>query len=148
MITADHWRAVRARIHDDICGNAFDEKRNTFVQYYGGEALDASLLLIPQVGFLPADDPRIAGTVAAIERELMHHGLVLRYATAQVDDGIGGAEGAFRARRPGRWRDGGARPGRRPPRKRDAAARLSEVVSRRVHKRAACTGTVRSLQPG
>ena len=61
----ERWRTVRDEIHADICANGFDAKRNTFVQYYGGEALDAALLLVPQVGFLPADDPRVAGTVAA-----------------------------------------------------------------------------------
>src|SRR5690606_16080557 len=64
------WRRVRAAIHDDIVSRGFDAGRNSFVQYYGGRALDASLLLLPQTGFLPPDDPRIAGTIAAIEREL------------------------------------------------------------------------------
>src|SRR5690606_17691592 len=65
--------------------------------HYGGEALDASLLLIPQVGFLPANDPRFVGTVEAIERELVEDGFVLRYSTDEVDDGLGGKEGAFLA---------------------------------------------------
>jgi GH15 family glucan-1,4-alpha-glucosidase len=93
----DRWRAIRAEIHADICENGFDARRNTFVQHYGGEALDAALLLIPQVGFLPAQDPRVAGTVAAIERELLHSGLVRRYSTERTDDGVGGMEGAFLA---------------------------------------------------
>lgn len=93
----ERWRAVRDEIHADICANGFDAERNTFVQHYGGEPLDAALLLIPQVGFLPADDPRVAGTVAAIERELVQDGFVLRYSTEQVDDGLGGREGAFLA---------------------------------------------------
>jgi GH15 family glucan-1,4-alpha-glucosidase len=93
----DRWRAIRDTIHADICNHAYDQGRNTFVQYYGGTALDAALLLIPQVGFLPVDDPRVAGTVAAIERELLRDGLVLRYSTDEVDDGIGGEEGAFLA---------------------------------------------------
>jgi GH15 family glucan-1,4-alpha-glucosidase len=93
----DRWREVRDTIHADICENGFDPKRNTFVQHYGGEALDASLLLFAQVGFLPADDPRLAGTIAAIERELVRDGFVLRYSTDKVDDGVGGEEGAFLA---------------------------------------------------
>ncbi len=93
----DRWRAVRDEIRADILANGFDEQRQTFVQYYGGEALDAALLLIPQVGFLPADDPRFVGTVAAIERELVEEGFVLRYSTDQVDDGLTGKEGAFLA---------------------------------------------------
>jgi GH15 family glucan-1,4-alpha-glucosidase len=89
----ERWREVRAEIHADVCANAFDEKRNTFVQYYGARDLDAALLLIPQTGFLPAKDPRIAGTVAAIERELMRgNGLVMRY-TKDVADPQ--REGAF-----------------------------------------------------
>jgi pentatricopeptide repeat protein len=89
----DRWREIRAEIHDDVCKNAFDAKRNTFVQYYGARELDAALLLIPQTGFLPADDPRIAGTVAAIERELMRDdGLVYRY-TKDAEDTK--REGAF-----------------------------------------------------
>lgn len=93
----DRWRAIRDAIHADICSHGYDPGRNTFVQHYGGTALDAALLLIPQVGFLPVDDPRVAGTVAAIERELLRDGLVLRYSTDEVDDGIGGEEGAFLA---------------------------------------------------
>jgi GH15 family glucan-1,4-alpha-glucosidase len=93
----DHWRELRDTIHADICEHGFVPSRNSFVQHYGGEALDASLLLIPQVGFLPADDPRVAGTVEAIERELVRNGFVLRYSTDEVDDGIGGEEGAFLA---------------------------------------------------
>jgi GH15 family glucan-1,4-alpha-glucosidase len=89
----DRWREVRAEIHADVCDNAFDAKRNTFVQYYGGSELDAALLLLPQTGFLPARDPRIAGTVAAIERELVSgDGLVMRY-TRDVADPQ--REGAF-----------------------------------------------------
>ena len=88
----DRWREIRAEIHDDVCANAFDSKRNTFVQYYGARVLDAALLLIPQTGFLPASDPRVAGTVAAIERELVSSdGLVVRYTNA---DELG-REGAF-----------------------------------------------------
>jgi GH15 family glucan-1,4-alpha-glucosidase len=91
------WRATRDRIRDDILRNGFDAGRNSFVQHYGGDALDASLLLIPLVGFLPPDDPRVLGTIRAIERELAADGFVRRYSTAHVDDGVGGPEGAFLA---------------------------------------------------
>ncbi len=94
---ADHWRSVRDTIHAEVCEKGFNTSRNSFVQYYGGDTLDASLLLIPQVGFLPPDDPRIAGTVKAVEQDLLHDGFVLRYATGEVDDGVGGTEGAFLA---------------------------------------------------
>lgn len=93
----EEWRAIRDDIHADICEHGFDSSRNTFVQYYGGQALDAALLLIPQVGFLPPDDARVAGTVAAVERELLRDGFVLRYRTDEIDDGIGSEEGAFLA---------------------------------------------------
>jgi GH15 family glucan-1,4-alpha-glucosidase len=92
-----HWRAVRQEIHDDICARGWDAGRNSFVQYYGGKDLDASLLLLVQVGFLPPDDPRMHATVAAIERELMRDGLVQRYSTASAVDGLPGDEGAFLA---------------------------------------------------
>lgn len=93
----DNWRAIREEIHTEICTRAFDPERNSFVQYYDGKPLDASLLLMPQVGFLKPDDPRVIGTVAAIERELLHDGFVLRYSTEEVDDGLSGREGAFLA---------------------------------------------------
>jgi GH15 family glucan-1,4-alpha-glucosidase len=93
----DRWKRVREEIHRDICEHGYDRERNTFVQHYGGRALDASVLLIPQTGFLPADDPRFRGTVEAIERELLHEGFVRRYSTDEVDDGVGGDEGAFLA---------------------------------------------------
>jgi GH15 family glucan-1,4-alpha-glucosidase len=90
------WRALREQIHADVCTNGFDAKRNTFVQSYGGESLDASLLIIPLVGFLPAGDPRMLGTMAAIEHELMTDGLVYRYATAGTHvDGLPPGEGSF-----------------------------------------------------
>jgi GH15 family glucan-1,4-alpha-glucosidase len=91
----DHWRAIADTIHADICENGFDRKRNSFVQHYGSVELDASLLVLPQVGFLPADDPKITGTIAAIESELKVDGFVRRYSTDRVDDGIRGREGAF-----------------------------------------------------
>ncbi|MGN6465125.1 MAG: glycoside hydrolase family 15 protein [Rhizobiaceae bacterium] len=93
----EKWRKTRDAIHADICENGFDAERNTFVQYYGGKELDASLLLIAQSGFLPPDDPRVIGTVEAIERDLRHDGLIRRYSTESVDDGVGGHEGAFLA---------------------------------------------------
>jgi GH15 family glucan-1,4-alpha-glucosidase len=92
-----HWSAIRDRIHEEVCSKGFDPVKNSFVQYYGGSALDAALLLIPLVGFLPATDPRVLGTVAAIERELLHDGLVLRYDTRDDTDGLPPGEGAFLA---------------------------------------------------
>jgi GH15 family glucan-1,4-alpha-glucosidase len=93
----DRWRRVRKQIHADICKQGFNEKLNSFTQYYGGETLDASLLLMPRVGFLPPDDPRILGTIKAIEKRLLKDGFVMRYATEHVDDGVGGSEGSFLA---------------------------------------------------
>jgi len=90
----DRWQALRSRIHDDVCSHGFDPERGTFVQSYGSRELDASLLMMSLVGFLPANDPRIVGTVAAIERELTRDGLVLRY---RAQDGLPGREGAFLA---------------------------------------------------
>src|SRR5206468_183463 len=78
---ADHWRAIRDRIHAEVCDRGYDEQLGSFVQSYGSKALDASLLLIPLVGFLPADDPRVGGTVDAIMRDLMRSGFVIRYLT-------------------------------------------------------------------
>jgi GH15 family glucan-1,4-alpha-glucosidase len=91
----DRWRVLRARIHADVCNKGFDPERNAFVQYYGGKGLDAALLLIPLVGFLPADDPRMIGTVEAIQRELTHDGLVRRYLPEERVDGLPGSEGTF-----------------------------------------------------
>src|SRR6516164_8604204 len=91
----ESWRKVRDRMHAMICGLGFDSERNTFTQSFGGSELDASLLLISLVGFLPADDPRVRGTVAAIERGLMIDGLVLRYRTEADIDGLAPGEGVF-----------------------------------------------------
>ncbi|HEY9266075.1 MAG TPA: glycoside hydrolase family 15 protein, partial [Mycobacterium sp.] len=91
------WRALRDRIHTDVCTNGFDAQRNTFTQSYGSEALDAALLLIPRVGFLPWKDPRVVGTVEAVQKELGHDGLLLRYRTEHGVDGLPGTEGAFLA---------------------------------------------------
>ncbi len=89
------WAEMRDRIHDDVCRNGFDPALNSFVQAYGSKALDASLLLLPLVGFLPPDDPRIVGTLSAIERRLMSNGLVFRYDTGRTEDGLPPGEGAF-----------------------------------------------------
>jgi GH15 family glucan-1,4-alpha-glucosidase len=93
------WRQLRGRIHDEVCRRGFDPGRNTFTQYYGSRELDASLLMIPLVGFLPADDPRMIDTVEAVERELMRGGFLLRYRTeereAEQVDGLPPGEGAF-----------------------------------------------------
>ena len=92
---ADRWRNLRDRLHGEICDRGFNADRNTFVQYYGGTDVDAALLMMAEVGFLPADDPRIAGTVAAVERDLLRDGLVDRYRTASGVDGLPTGEGAF-----------------------------------------------------
>jgi GH15 family glucan-1,4-alpha-glucosidase len=91
----EHWRKLRNAIHVQVCKQGFDARRNSFVQSYGSKNLDASLLLIPQVGFLPADDPRVLGTIAAIERGLLADGLVSRYSTATHIDGLPAGEGTF-----------------------------------------------------
>ena len=93
----ERWRSLRATIHKEVCRNGFDRERNSFVQYYGGAELDASLLMIPLVGFLPASDPRVSGTVAAIERNLMADGFVLRYRTHPDVDGLPPGEAPFLA---------------------------------------------------
>jgi GH15 family glucan-1,4-alpha-glucosidase len=93
----DEWRALRARIHAQVCEKGFDAERNTFVQVYGSRELDASLLMIPLVGFLPPEDPRVRGTVTAIERELCRDGLVHRYDTRRTKDGLPPGEGVFLA---------------------------------------------------
>ncbi|HVC96008.1 MAG TPA: glycoside hydrolase family 15 protein, partial [Pirellulales bacterium] len=91
----DRWRRLRAQIHDDVCRQGYNAKRGAFVQYYGAEQLDASLLMVPLVGFLPVDDPRVRGTIAAIERELTIEGFVARYPTESGVDGLPPGEGAF-----------------------------------------------------
>ena len=93
----DRWRALRAEIFDDVCAKGWNAEKATFTQYYGGAAVDAALLLIPRVGFLPWNDERVAGTVAAVQRELCEGGFVLRYRTEQGVDGLPGDEGAFLA---------------------------------------------------
>jgi GH15 family glucan-1,4-alpha-glucosidase len=91
----ERWRNVRDAIHAQVCAAGYDAQSNTFVQSYGSPHLDASLLLIPQVGFLPPDDPRVRGTVDAIERNLVVNGLVLRYSTATDVDTLPPGEGTF-----------------------------------------------------
>lgn len=91
----DRWRSLADTIHADICANAIDPERNCFTQFYGSTAMDASLLMIPLVGFLPPDDPRIVATVHEVARELGHNGLLLRYRTDETHDGLDGDEGAF-----------------------------------------------------
>jgi GH15 family glucan-1,4-alpha-glucosidase len=92
---AERWRRLRDAIHADVCEKAFDRELGAFVQAYGSKALDASVLLLPLVGFLPPDDPRMTGTVGAIERHLVADGFVLRYDTARGIDGLPPGEGAF-----------------------------------------------------
>jgi GH15 family glucan-1,4-alpha-glucosidase len=91
------WRELRASIHADVCERGFSRKRNSFVQSYGSEELDASLLLIPMMGFLPAGDPRVVSTVEAIRRDLTVDGLVMRYRTQAAHDGMPPGEGVFLA---------------------------------------------------
>jgi GH15 family glucan-1,4-alpha-glucosidase len=94
----ERWREIRSRIHREITEQGFDVELNSFTQAYGSKRLDASLLVIPLVGFLPADDPRVIGTVAAIERDLVRDGFVYRYVhdeEARGIDGLPPGEGAF-----------------------------------------------------
>lgn len=93
----ERWQQIADEIHGDVCVRGFDPELNSFVQAYGSKELDASLLLLPAVGFLPCDDPRIAGTIAAIERHLISDGLVMRYNSAATEDGLPPGEGAFLA---------------------------------------------------
>ena len=93
----DRWRALRDTIHRDVCEKGFDAAQNSFVESYGSPLLDASILLLPSVGFLPASDPRIRGTLAAIERYMMRGGFVLRHDPREISDEIQPIEGAFLA---------------------------------------------------
>jgi GH15 family glucan-1,4-alpha-glucosidase len=93
----ERWRKLRDTIHAEVLERGFDAKREAFVQAYGTDALDAAVLLIPLLGFLPPDDPRVLSTTTVIERELCRDGLVLRYDTDKSDDGLSGGEGAFLA---------------------------------------------------
>jgi GH15 family glucan-1,4-alpha-glucosidase len=93
----ERYRALRDEIHEDVCSKGFDADRGTFTQAYGSRSLDAALLLIPQVGFLPPEDERVRGTLRAVQRELSLDGLVRRYDTDDTVDGVRGDEGAFLA---------------------------------------------------
>ncbi|MGH7247244.1 MAG: glycoside hydrolase family 15 protein, partial [Pseudomonadota bacterium] len=93
----DEWRKLRQLIYDDVCARAFNNDLGTFVQAYGSKRLDANLLLLPCVGFLPVSDPRIEATIAAVERQLLCEGFVMRYNTAEAEDSLPPGEGAFLA---------------------------------------------------
>jgi GH15 family glucan-1,4-alpha-glucosidase len=98
---ADRWRQIRDRIHAEVCAKGYNQARGAFTQYYGANELDAAVLLIPEVGFLPSDDPRVVATVDAISKELVTDGLVRRYqlpgSAQSAVDGLSGSEGAFLA---------------------------------------------------
>jgi GH15 family glucan-1,4-alpha-glucosidase len=93
----ERWRNIRAKIHNDICSKGFRRGLNSFTQAYSNKHMDASLLMLPLVGFLPIDDPRIEGTIALIEKRLLRDGLLLRYDTSHVKDGLPPGEGSFLA---------------------------------------------------
>ena len=94
----DKWKEIRDRIHREVCEHAYNPKKKAFTQYYGAEAMDASILLMPIMGFLPVDDPRVRSTVEAVENELMEDGFVLRYRPEEKKvDGLPGSEGVFLA---------------------------------------------------
>ena len=93
----ERWKAIRDTIHKEVCEKGFNKKKKCFVQAYGSDQLDAALLLMPAVGFLPGSDRRVKATVRAIERELMPHGLVERYDTRKAHDGLPPGEGVFLA---------------------------------------------------
>ncbi|GGQ23639.1 glucoamylase [Streptomyces griseomycini] len=92
----DGWRALRDEVHREVCEKGYDPERNTFTQFYGSRELDAALLLIPRVGFLPPDDPRVLGTIDAVRAELEQNGFLHRYSTDRATvDGLPGTEGTF-----------------------------------------------------
>jgi GH15 family glucan-1,4-alpha-glucosidase len=93
----ERWRQVRDEIHAEVCERGYDPERRTFTQYYGSKELDASVLNIPLVGFLPGTDERVTGTIDAVWEELGRDGFVSRYSTAETDDGLPGDEGQFLA---------------------------------------------------
>ena len=93
----ERWIEARDAVHAEVCAKAFDAELGSFVQVYGSKELDASLLLMPLVGFLPDGDSRVVGTVVAIEKNLMRDGWVMRYDTSKVDDGLPPGEGVFLA---------------------------------------------------
>jgi GH15 family glucan-1,4-alpha-glucosidase len=92
----ERWKKIRNQIHREVCERGYNTTKKAFTQFYGSDALDASLLMMPRVGFLPPTDERVRGTIEAIERELMQDGLVLRYRNEKERvDGLPGREGAF-----------------------------------------------------
>jgi GH15 family glucan-1,4-alpha-glucosidase len=91
----ERWRALRDEVHAEVCARGFDARRNAFVQRYGSDDLDAALLMMPLVGFLPATDPRVRSTVAAIQTDLSRDGLIERYTTHPGVDGLPPGEGVF-----------------------------------------------------
>ena len=93
----DRWKGVRDEIHREVCDQGYDAERRTFTQYYGSSELDASVLNIPLVGFLPGTDERVTGTIDAVRSGLGRDGFVSRYSTAETDDGLEGDEGQFLA---------------------------------------------------
>ena len=93
----DQWRAIRREIHEEVCRLGFHHEMGSFVQSYGSKEMDAALLMIPLVGFLPHSDPRIRGTVRQVEKQLIRDGLVMRYETERFEDGLPAGEGAFLA---------------------------------------------------
>jgi GH15 family glucan-1,4-alpha-glucosidase len=93
----DQWRAFRAQIHAQVCEKSWNPQLNAFTQVYGGDELDASVLLLPLLGFLPPSDPRVIGTLAATEKYLLRDGFVMRYRTTEFDDGLPPGEGTFLA---------------------------------------------------
>jgi GH15 family glucan-1,4-alpha-glucosidase len=93
----ERWKQIRDEIHREVCEQGYDSERRTFTQYYGSKELDASVLNIPLVGFLPGTDERVTGTIDAVSRELGRDGFVSRYSTAETDDGLSGDEGQFLA---------------------------------------------------
>jgi GH15 family glucan-1,4-alpha-glucosidase len=93
----ERWKQIRDEIHSEVCERGYDSARRTFTQYYGSKELDASVLNIPLVGFLPGTDERVTGTIDAVSRELGRDGFVSHYSTAETDDGLSGDEGQFLA---------------------------------------------------
>ena len=93
----ERWRSLRDLIHAEVCRSGYDPELNSFTQAFGSKLIDASLLMIPLVGFLPPDDPRVRGTVTAVEKYLLYDGFVKRYDSAATQDGLPPGEGAFLA---------------------------------------------------
>src|SRR5437667_3264300 len=91
----ERWKIMRQRIHGEVCEKGYNTSKKAFTQFYGSNALDASLLMMPRVGFLPSSDERVRGTIEAIQRELVQDGLVLRYRPDRGVEGLPGREGTF-----------------------------------------------------